>query len=663
MSHIQVLDSHVADLIAAGEVVERPASVVKELLENAIDAGARAVTVEIQHGGMTYIRVTDNGRGIPPAEVETAFLRHATSKVRTEHDLAAIGTLGFRGEALAAIAAVSRVEVLTRADGNDLGVALTLEGGVVTGREEAGCPQGTTMVVRDLFYNTPARLKFMKKDAAEGAAVFAAVQREALARPEVSFQFLRDGRRELFTPGDGKLSSALYAVLGRELALGMLPVKGSGEDGLSVEGFASLPACCRGSRNYQFFFVNGRFVKSRLLMAALEQAYQNQRMVGKFPGCVLHVTTRLNGVDVNVHPAKTEVKFVSEKKVFDALYHAVLGALEEKARPPKADLSAPKKPAGHDAVTPNQTFLRLPTEEYRRSVQTRPQSWTPPRPKAEPRRETAVPVRQTGGLPLHDFARPAFTASAPVKPEPVREEAVSAAAPTPEPETIPAPVAVAEPEPEPVAEPVPAAEEAAAPQIAPPEPAPQPEPEPWTVRGELFQTYILVEQGEKAYFIDKHAAHERMNFDRLKAAGYTPMVQLLLTPVVFTPAPEECAALLEHADELERFGFSCEDFGGGAVVVRQCPDYVDAGEVEPTLLELAGDLLAARRTDPGGARDHLLATMACKAAIKGGQKNGPAELERVAEAVMSGKVKYCPHGRPVSVELTRAQLEKLFKRV
>ena len=674
MPHIQVLDSHVADLIAAGEVVERPASVVKELLENAIDAGARAVTVEIQHGGMSYIRVTDNGCGIPPADVETAFLRHATSKVRTEHDLAAIGTLGFRGEALAAIAAVSRVEILTRSGGNDLGVALTLEGGVVTGREDAGCPQGTTMVVRDLFYNTPARLKFMKKDAAEGAAVFAAVQREALARPEISFKFLRDGKQELLTPGDGKLQSALYAVLGRELALGMLPVKGSGEDAVTVEGFASLPACCRGSRNYQFFFVNGRFIKSRLLMAALEQAYQNQRMVGKFPACVLHLTTRLNGVDVNVHPAKTEVKFVSEQKIFDAVSHAVLGALEANARPPQAHLDAPKKPAGHDTVTPNQTFLNLSSEEYRRAVQTRsqPKTWAPARPKTEvPRQETVRPVRQAGGIPLHDFARPTFPTSAPVKtkpePEPVKEKDVPTAAPTPEPETVPAPVAVAEPEP--VAEPVPAMAETKSqitqPEPAPqpePEPEPQPEPEPWTVRGELFQTYVLVEQGEKAFFIDKHAAHERMNFDKLKAAGYTPMVQLLLTPVVFTPAPEEYAALLEHTDELERFGFSCEDFGGGAVVVRQCPDYVDAGEVEATLLELAGDLLSARRTDPDGVRDHLLATMACKAAIKGGQKNGPAELERVAEAVMSGKVKYCPHGRPVAIELTKAQLEKLFKR-
>ena len=668
MPHIQQLDPHVADLIAAGEVVERPASVVKELVENAIDAGAETVTVEIQRGGMSLIRVTDNGCGIAADEAETAFLRHATSKIRTEHDLEAIGTLGFRGEALAAIAAVSRVDLLTRTAEEDLGAALSLEGGEVVSREEAGCPVGTTMVVRDLFFNTPARLKFMKKDTAEGAAVFAAVQREALARPEISFKFLRDGKQELLTPGDGKLQSALYAVLGRELALGMLPVKGSGEDAVTVEGFASLPACCRGSRNYQFFFVNGRFIKSRLLMAALEQAYQNQRMVGKFPACVLHLTTRLNGVDVNVHPAKTEVKFVSERKIFDALYHAVLGALEGNARPPQAHLDAPKKPAGHDTVTPNQTFLNLSAEEYRRAVQTRsqPKTWAPARPKTEPpRREATQPVRQAGGVPLHDFAKPVFTKPAPVKPEPVKEQAVPTAAPTPEPETVPAPVAVAQPEP--VAEPIPAAV-AAKPQITQPEPEPepelepQPETEPWTVRGELFQTYVLVEQGEKAFFIDKHAAHERMNFDKLKASGYTPMVQMLLTPVVFTPTPEEYAALLEHTDELERFGFSCEDFGGGAVVVRQCPDYVDAGEVEATLLELAGDLLSARRTDPDGVRDHLLATMACKAAIKGGQKNGPAELERVAEAVMSGKVKYCPHGRPVAIELTKAQLEKLFKR-
>ena len=305
MPEIQVLSTHVADLIAAGEVVERPASVVKELTENAVDAGASVVTVEIQNGGMGLIRVTDDGKGIAPDEVETAFLRHATSKIRTEYDLDAIGTLGFRGEALAAIASVSRMEALTRREADGLGCAITLEGGVVVDKEEAGCPAGTTMMVRDLFYNTPARLKFMKKDSAEGAACLAVVQKQALAHPEVSFRFLRDGRQELLTPGDGQLRSALYAVLGRDMALGYTPVEGSGED-MKVSGFVSLPTCCRGNRGYQFFFVNGRSVKSAALTAAVEQAYANQKMVGKFPGCVLHLAIKLNAVDVNVHPTKQE---------------------------------------------------------------------------------------------------------------------------------------------------------------------------------------------------------------------------------------------------------------------------------------------------------------------------------------------------------------------
>ena len=301
---IRQLDPHVADLIAAGEVVERPASVVKELMENAIDAGASAIAVEIARGGMTLIRVTDNGCGIPADQAATAFLRHATSKIATEHDLEAIGTLGFRGEALAAIAAVSRVELLTRTADGALGTALTLEGGQVLEQEEAGCPQGTTLVVRDLFFNTPARQKFMKKDAAEGAAVFAVVQRIALSHPELSVKFIRDGKQELLTPGDGLLKSAVYAVMGRDIALGFKELTGSGQ-GMSVSGFVSLPTCCRGSRSYQHFFVNGRYIKSRVMMAALEEAYKNRRMVGRFPGCVLHLTVRPNEVDVNVHPTKT----------------------------------------------------------------------------------------------------------------------------------------------------------------------------------------------------------------------------------------------------------------------------------------------------------------------------------------------------------------------
>ena len=660
MPHIQQLDSHVADLIAAGEVVERPASVVKELAENAIDAGAAALTVEIQNGGMALIRVTDDGCGIAADDAETAFLRHATSKIRDEHDLEAIGTLGFRGEALAAIAAVSRIDLLTRTPGAPLGTALSLEGGTVVSREEAGCPAGTTMVVRDLFYNTPARLKFVKKDSAEGAAVFAAVQRLALAHPEVSVKFLRDGKQELLTPGDGQLRSAVYSVFGRDLALGFVPVKGSGED-MSVTGFASLPACCRGTRGYLHFFVNGRYVKSRTMMAALEEAYKNQKMVGKFPGCVLHLTTRLSAVDVNVHPTKQEVKFSSDRKVFDAVYYAVLSTLERDHTRPQAEVGGAGRlvpPAREDTVTPNQTtFTHMTAEEYRTTA-------SPASRPAFPRAERPAPK-----LPLHDFTAPKPAA---------REAPAGVPAPAaPDPAAGPRPAAHVPPQghgeppraawqpvaPSPVPDPVPDTPAEAAEPVGPRyAPAPVEEIPPWRIAGEVLDTYIIVEQGETVLLIDKHAAHERMNFDKLKAAGYRPMVQTLLVPAVFTPPAEEGEILLQSLPLLAEFGFDAEDFGGGAILVRQAPYDVDAADIEATLGEIAGKLLTTGRADPDAARDELMHTMACKAAIKGGQKNGAEELERVAGAVMRGEVKYCPHGRPVAIELTRGQLEKQFKR-
>ena len=658
MPHILQLDPHVADLIAAGEVVERPASVVKELMENAIDAGADALTVEIQHGGMSLIRVTDNGCGIAAAEAETAFLRHATSKLRTEYDLEAIGTLGFRGEALAAISAVSRIELLTRTAEEDLGAALSLEGGAVVHREEAGCPQGTTMVVRDLFYNTPARLKFLKKDAAEGAACFAMVQRVALSHPEVSVKFLRDGKQELLTPGDGQVQSALYAVLGRDMALGFTPVKGSGED-MSVSGFVSLPTCCRGTRGYQHFFVNGRYVKSRTMMAALEEAYANQKMVGKFPGCVLHLTTRLNAVDVNVHPTKQEVKFGSDKKVFDAVYYAVKSTLEADRTRPSLQVEPPR-PAEPAPAAP--TYREMTLEEFRRTAE-RPAAPLPLHDFTAPRATGAAPASPAGngvsGAPISipqsagsgAFAPPT-SAAPPARPDGRARPAESTSAPG-------APISTARP--------VGADAHIRPAEAAPAQPAgaasaPPSEEEPWRMAGEVLNTYIVVEQGDKVLFIDKHAAHERLNFDRMKAEGYQPMVQALLEPVVFTPPAEEGAALLAQLPLLGRFGFEAEDFGGGALIVRAAPSDVAAGEIPDVLSELAGRLLTGGSADPGAARDALLHTMACKAAIKGGQKNSPAELLKVAQAVMSGAVKYCPHGRPVAIELTRQQLEKRFGR-
>ena len=667
MPTIRQLDPHVADLIAAGEVVERPASVVKELMENAIDAGAGAITVEIAHGGMALIRVTDDGCGIAPDQCQTAFLRHATSKISSEYDLEAIGTLGFRGEALAAIAAVSRVELLTN-QGQGLGTALSLEGGQLVEQEEAGCPKGTTMLVRDLFFNTPARLKFMKRDSAEGAAVFSVVQRLALSHPELSVKFIRDGKQELLTPGDGQLKSAIYAVLGRDLALGFLPVKGSGEH-MEISGFVSLPTCCRGSRSYQHFFVNGRYIKSRVMMAALEEAYRNQKMVGKFPGCVLHLTVRPNTVDVNVHPTKTEVKFQNEQQVFSTVYHGVLAALNGDQSRPQAVVKSvlPRQ----DTVTPNQTSLHdfTAVTASHGTVTTPPVA--APKPQAQP-----SPFRRV--TPLGRVVPSAPVAEKPPAVQPERAKSVAQEKARPVVAERAVPVATQEkkapaPQPAPVVEeaveeekPIPVVEEPVEETPAPaaePEPAPQPtQEEPWVVRGELFHTYIMVEQGDKVVLIDKHAAHERVNFDRLKAQDYRPMVQELLIPITITPGPQERQVLLDGQEVLEGFGFQLEEFGAGSIAVRAVPDYLETGDVEPTLLELAKKLRLTGWADPGAARDEVMHTMACKAAIKGGQRNDSQELERVAQKVMAGEVKYCPHGRPVAIELTRGELEKQFKR-
>jgi len=691
MPDIKQLPPHLADLIAAGEVVERPASVVKELVENAIDAGAGAVTVEIAHGGMTLIRVTDNGCGIAAAQAPTAFLRHATSKISDERDLEAIGTLGFRGEALAAISAVSQVELLTKTAGETLGTRLLLEAGEVKDQEEAGCPNGTTIAVRSLFFNTPARLKFVKKDAAEGAAVFACVQRMALSHPELAVKFLRDGRQDLSTPGDGQLKSAVYAVLGRDLALGFTEVRGSGED-MSVSGFASLPACCRGSRSCQHFFVNGRYVRSKLMTAALEEAYKNQKMVGRFPGCVLHLTVKPGSVDVNVHPAKTEVKFRSEQQVFSTVYHGVLSALNGNHARPQAVFATPKR---QDAAASGASDAALHDSAPAYAAPARPQAsgtggdtpaWKPaptyrpaprgavssrPAPRAQGAAQAASPFRRVSPLPPLSPERrvpsgaasrpPVFAPpqaetvppeSAPAKPEPSQAGPLQAAPPQTEAaQTGPAQAGLSQ-----------AGPPQAVSQPAPPQAAEPPEGGEWSLRGELFNTYVVVEQGDKVVLIDKHAAHERVNFDRLKASDYQPMVQELLTPLVFTPAPEERETLLEQLELLARFGFEVEEFGVSALAVRAAPDYLEAGAVEDALLELARRLSLADPADPAAARDELYHTMACKAAIKGGQKNGQAELLEVARMVMEGGVKYCPHGRPVAIELTRKQLEKQFKR-
>lgn len=626
MPDIQCLPRHVADLIAAGEVVERPASVAKELLENALDAGATAIVAEVQRGGLTYLRITDNGCGIAPQQLPTAFLRHATSKLRTAADLAAIGTLGFRGEALAAISAVSRVDIFTRQTGAPAGAALHLEGGVPGQVEETGCPEGTTICVRDLFYNTPARMKFMKKDSAEGAAVSGIVQHLALSHPEVSFKLLRDGAEVLHTPGDGKLLSAVYAAMGRDFALGLEEVRGCGGD-VQVAGYVTRPLNGHGTRGRQLFFVNGRFVKSQLLSAALEEAYRNRLLKGKFPGCVLHLTLPEDRVDVNVHPAKTVVKFVSDKTAFDAVYYTVMDALDAAARP-----KAPEKE--------EKPFYRTMTaQEFRQQQKPEPEK----RPLGSYTARPAAPVSRPAVQPEE---RPAQTME-------VRDVAPEAGKPFTAPTGRPGVsyhITPPAPKPEPVQETVPLPEQVT---MEPPREA------PWRIAGEVLRTYIICEdEQENVWLIDKHAAHERVRFDALKAATEPIMSQTLLEPMAVELSPEDCAAVLEQLPLLERYGFRCEDFGG-AVLVRGVPAGVD----DPTgaLEELAEDL-RLNRADPDAARDSLLQTMACKSAIKAGMHTDPAELRRLVDRVQSGEIQYCPHGRPVAVRLSKYQVEKMFKR-
>ena len=642
MPHIQCLPPHVADLIAAGEVVERPASVVKELLENAIDAGSSAIVVEIQNGGMTYIRITDNGCGIAIDQLPTAFLRHATSKLRTANDLAAIGTLGFRGEALAAIAAVSRVDIFSRTADAAAGGALHIEGGAAGEVTETGAPQGTTICVRDLFYNTPARMKFMKKDSAESAAISGVVQHLALSHPHISFKLIRDGQETLHTPGDGQLYSAVYAAMGRDFALSLLPIEGRGGE-VEVRGFVTKPLHCHGSRGKQGLFVNGRFIKSQLLTAALEEAYKNQMMKGRFPGCVLHVTLPPEMVDVNVHPAKTVVKFVSDKAVFDAVYYTVLDTLNGEKRPVQQE----KKVAA--TVPQQQNFYRTMTaEEFRakppvteRVAEKKPLgSFTAP-----PRREVPVtpPVRPSAEpIAVRDVAKkdtPFTYQTAATRYEitpPVKE------APAPKQEELVLPKEVSAPVEE--------------------QQTMMPKETPWRMVGEVLKTYIICEDdNENVWLIDKHAAHERLRFDALKAEDRPLMSQPLLTPLTVALEAEDYAAAMENLSTLERFGFVCEDFGSGTLLVREISAEVRLEDTAATVEELCRKL-ATGRVDPAAARDALYHTMACKSAIKAGMTSDAKELQALVEKVQSGQILYCPHGRPVKHKLSKYEIEKLFKR-
>lgn len=673
MPHIQVLDKQVSELIAAGEVIERPASIVKELLENAVDAGATAVTVEIKNGGVRYIRVTDNGCGIAREDASVAFLRHATSKVRTEEDLSQIGTLGFRGEALASICAVARVELLTKRPEDDFGTRVTVEGGEITGCEEAGCPDGTTVMVRDLFYNVPARLKFMKKDVSEANAIASIVDKVALSRPDVSFKMIREGKQEMHSPGDGDLLNAIYAVLGREFAAGMMPVDYE-LNGVKVKGYASIPMKSRANRSMQHFFINGRYVKTRTAGIAMEEAYKNSIMVGKFPACVLNLTLPLSQVDVNVHPAKIEVRFVNEKMVFDGVYFAIKSALSrydsfgEKKEESSAS-STVSKPA---AFTPAKGE-QLPLEQ--KAPPAAPFGFSIRHGAAETKAAPAggmisqSKAASSGGavpsggavsdksIPAGRIADGGKALYSPVteleKEEPefryIRPQVPAKAAPSPE---------MPEEEPQP-------ADMPAAPIITG---EPEIQPETGTgpalrMIGELFGTYILLEADGEFAMIDKHAAHERIIFEQLKSGAADLDRQVLLSPSVVTLSKEEHAALLDNKEITEKLGFSIEDFGNTAVLVREVPVILDQADIPQLVGEIAGNIRSMKKEAGPQVLEDLYHSVACKAAIKAHDDNDPAELERLArEVYVNHDIRYCPHGRPVVISMSRREIEKKFGR-
>ncbi len=614
MPKINVLSKSVAELIAAGEVVERPASVVKELVENSIDAGASTITVEIKGGGILFLRITDNGCGIEREDVPIAFLRHATSKIKNENDLSAINTLGFRGEALCAVAGVSRVEMLTCTGDSISGTRYVIEGGEEIAFEEAGCPKGTTIIVRDIFFNVPARMKFLKKDVTEGNAVAAVMERIALSHPEISFRFIRDSKSVFITKGDANLKNAVYSVLGREFASNLIEVHGE-NDGIKVCGLVSKPINCRTSRNGQFFFLNNRFVKSGTVTAALEQAYKNTVMVGKFPCAVLNVSVPFGSVDVNVHPAKTEVRFSDERAVFNAVYYSVKNAIAFGDTRPEVNLKS-------NSVQP---FARMTAEEYKQTA----------RQDTKPRSFEYIPPAKNEGT--------SFTLSDIVKAE--QQKVIIEAEPKPQVISEKAEVQGAK-------------EETPKREIAEP---PKPQKQVRYI-GEALKTYIIAECENQVYLIDKHAAHERINYERLKSTEEIA-VQALLTPVAVTLPSEDYILITENTDKISEAGFEMEDFGNNSVLVTAIPQMLTGLDVQTLVFDLA-ESLSETKTAVLPAQERIFHTVACKAAIKAGYNTSAFELEKLANRIINDdSIMYCPHGRPVAIRLTKNEIEKQFGRI
>ena len=629
MPEIKVLSKDISELIAAGEVVERPSAVIKELVENSIDAGATEITVEIKRGGILYMSVRDNGCGISADEVPTAFLRHATSKIKTAADLDKIGTLGFRGEALAAISAVSRTEIITKTADAELGTHFEVNGGMQSIPEEIGCDTGTIIIVKDLFYNTPARMKFLKKDVSEGNNVAAVIDRLALSHPEIAFRFIRDGKVTLATTGDNNLKNVIYSVLGRDFASSLIEVSGETQR-IKVSGFTCKPVYCKQNRNGQFFFLNGRLVISRTAAAALEQAYKNSSMVGKFPCCVLKIEVPFEQVDVNVHPAKTEVRFADERSVFSAVYYAVKNALEMgDSRPEIKATFNPYKPVNEKPYT--QTPINVARVET---------------PVKEPLKNTVEQEKKSAPV-VYDFSVKTETSRlSDVKTGVSADNVIEYKYPT-APSAKTEPVKVEPLKGQEIKEETPKEE----PQIT----------EPIQYIGCVFNTYIVAAKGEDVYFIDKHAAHERLLFERFKNEKLE--VQDLLVPLSVTLTKEEYSAITENLDVILENGFDLEDFGEGTVVVRSVPAILKKADISLIVSEIAEQLSLKKNLEIEQVGD-ILHSVSCKAAIKGGQYNTDYELKILAEQILSSNdIMYCPHGRPVAFKLTRRELEKQFGRI
>ena len=712
MAVIHVLDKHTAELIAAGEVVERPASVVKELLENSIDASATQVTVSIESGGVKLIEISDNGTGIEAEYISTAFIRHATSKIETPDDLTNIHTLGFRGEALASIASVARVELTTRTEVDEFATVYRIEGGEEVSREPGARAVGTTIRVKDLFYNTPARMKFLKKDSSEGTFVSDTVTHVALSHPEVSVKFIREGKLQYVTPGDGQLRGAVYAVLGREFSRDLIELKNQ-EGVYRITGLVTPPKSCRASRSMQHFYINGRYVRNRTMMAGMEMAFKGTMMQGKFPGGILLLEMPADLVDVNVHPAKIEARFARENDVFDVVYHAVKLALaqpgtgerlftfeadkeEKKAANSKKDADIIKNDVKNNSFTGLSAIIRGQADPGVLPQQ----HWEPAKPAAAPQQPAPAAAMQIptapsvprwkGSAQNEDMLDPFVTLHSPKlettkAPEPFRAAASEAQLDV-EPEFgetklhspqdhmaawNPAQEAPKEePESAPCAETEPDAPEAAEQETVLAEPEQMnfdptaDQPEPLRYVGEVFRTYILAERGDELCLIDKHAAHERQLYEKLAANYGNVPSQMLLEPAAIDLAAEEKQALLDNIPLLENAGLEIADFGGNTVVLRAVPADVEPQNAESLLVEIANKLLKGGHDALNEHTEWVLHSISCRAAIKAGDKSSPQELLALAEKILSGEVPpFCPHGRPCVLKLTRKELEKQFGRI